>query len=106
MADYTYSIHISEILNELEKWVLTRNWFGKTEYRELEKFGDRHAVFENGSEWGTIHYDQYNATSFPVGTVNHLAKWGNEETGLDEGLLRLAGWAGLLYLGKKVYDNI
>ena len=106
MADYTDSIHISEILNESEKWVMTRNWFGKTEYRELENFGDRHAVFENGSEWGTVHYDQYNATSFPTGTINHLAKWENEETGLDERLLRLAGWAGLLYLGKKVYDNI
>ena len=106
MADYTFSIHISEILNESEKWIMTKNWLGKTEYRELEKFGDRHAVFENDSEYGTIHYDQYNATTFPVGTVNHLAKWGNEETGLPEGLLRLLGWAGLLYAGKKLADQL
>jgi len=106
MANHTSNIHISEILNEPEKWILTRDWFGKTEYREYEIFGDRDAVFENSSEWGTVHFDQYNATSFPIGTVNHLAKWGNEETGLDEGLLILAGWAGLLYLGKKMYDNI
>ncbi|MCV0366388.1 MAG: hypothetical protein K5798_03860 [Nitrosopumilus sp.] len=103
MVNYTYSIHISEILSESEKWVITHNWFGKIEYRELEKFGNRHAVFENDSEWGAVHYDQHNATSFPIGTVNHLAKWGNEETGLDEGLLRLVGWIGLLYVeGKSI----
>lgn len=106
MADSSSSIHISKILSESERWVVTRNWFGKTEYRELEKFGDRHALFENGSEWGIVHYDQYNATSFPEGTVNHLAKWGNEETGIDEGLLRVVGWVGLLYAGKKISDNI
>lgn len=106
MINYTYCIHISEIHNEPEKWIITRNWFGKTEYRELEKFGNRHAVFENNSEWGAVHYDQHNATSFPVGTVNHLAKWGNEETGLPEEILRVLGWAVLLYSGKKIWDNL
>lgn len=106
MTNYTYSIHISEIRNQPEKWIITRNWFGKTEYRELEKFGNRHVIFENGSEWGTVHYDQHNATSFPVGTVNHLAKWGNEKTGLPEEALSILVWVGLLYAGKKIADNL
>lgn len=106
MTNYTSNIHISEILRESEKWLVTRNWFGKIEYRELEKFGNRHTIFEKDSEWGTVHHDQYNATSFPEGTINHLAKWGNEKMGLDEALLRLTGWVGLIYVGKKVYDNI
>jgi len=105
MADYTESIHISEILSVPNRWIKTKDWFDKIEYRELEKFGNRHAVFEDGSEWGEVHYDEYNATSFPIGTVNHLAKWGNEETGLPENGLRLVGWLGLIYAGKKFFDR-
>lgn len=40
---------------------------------DVEKFGNGHAVFIN-SEWLEIHWDEYNVTSFPLGTVNHLAK--------------------------------
>lgn len=106
MANITQMIHVSEILNEYEKWIMTHNSLEKIEYRELEKFGNRHAVFSDGSEWGAVHYDEFNATSFPIGTINHLAKWENEQTGLPEEVLRLVGWVGLLYAGKKVLDNL
>ena len=90
-------IHISEILAKPNRW--TRTWDG---YRELESYGNRHAKFID-SEWLEIHWDQYNAVSFPTGTINHLAKWANEKSGINEGLLRLAGWGALLYLGYRFF---
>ncbi|MGH9877630.1 MAG: hypothetical protein ACRD5H_08325, partial [Nitrososphaerales archaeon] len=50
----------------------------------LSQYGNRHAVFEQGANWGIIHHDQYNPTHFPVGTLYHLAKYANEKTGIPE----------------------
>jgi len=93
-------IHISQITSESERWI--RTWDG---YREIEKFGNRHATFID-SEWLDVHWDQYNATSFPTGTVNHLAKWGNEKTGINEDVLRVAGWGALVTVGIKLLQKI
>lgn len=91
------------------RWLGDLRFDGKEGFREVEPYGNRHAVFEQGAEWGEVHYDQYNATTFPHGTVNHLAKWGNEQTGVSEGFLRLLGWGALFYgaykLGKYIDDN-
>jgi len=35
---------------------------------------------KKNADYGLVHPDQYNATSFPTGTVNHVAKWTNENT--------------------------
>ena len=83
------------------RWLSDLRFDGKEGFREVESYGNRHAVFDYGAEWGYVHDDQYNATSFPKGTVNHLARWGNEKTGIDEGFLRLVGWAALLYAAYK-----
>jgi hypothetical protein len=70
---------------------------------------NRHAVFETGAEWGTVHEDEHNATDFLVGTVNHLAKYTNERTGVPEGLAKLAivllGAYGIYRLGKWANKN-
>ncbi|MEO9306699.1 MAG: hypothetical protein ABI342_00125 [Nitrososphaera sp.] len=100
----------SEIMREYgTKWLGDLRFDGKEGFREVEKYGNRHAVFEQGAEWGEVHYDQYNATTFPPGTVNHLAKWGHEQTGINERLLRWVGWGALFYgayrLGKYLDDN-
>jgi len=93
-------IHISEITSYPERWIST--WDG---YREIEKYGNRHAKF-NGSDWLDDHLDEYNATSFPTGTINHLAHWGNEKTGINEDLLRLAGWGTLAYVVIKALKKL
>lgn len=45
-------IHGSEITSE--RWIYTSylRSDGKEEFREKKEFGNRHAVFEKGSEWG------------------------------------------------------
>jgi hypothetical protein len=64
------------------QWINTSGFppDGKEHYRELKQYGNRHAIFELGAEWGSVHLDQYNATDFPSGTLNHLAKFANEKT--------------------------
>ena len=77
-------IHRSEINSS--RWVETtilRN-DGLEEFREKPQYGNRHAVFEQGSDWGEIHYDKHNALDFPIGTTNHLAKYIEEKTGIAE----------------------
>ena len=93
-------IHISEIQSQPERWINIGDG-----YRETEQYGNRHAKFID-SQWLEVHWDQYNATSFPDGTINHLAHWGNEQTGIDEGILRLAGWGALLYAGIKILQKL
>ena len=93
-------IHISEIKSEDHRWIHT--WDG---YRELAKYGNRHAKFVD-SEWLQIHIDQHNATNFPIGTINHLAKWGNEKTAINEDILRILGWGALAVIGIKVLQKI
>jgi len=99
-----------EIMQEFgTRWLGDFRFDGKEGFREIEPYGNRHAVFDYGADWGYVHNDQYNATSFPTGTVYHLAKWGNEKTGISEGLLRITGWGALLYgaykLGKYIDEN-
>ncbi len=93
-------IHISQITSESKHWI--RTWDG---YREIERFGNRHAKFVD-SEWLDVHWDEYNATSFPIGTVNHLAKWGNEKTSINEDILRVAGWRALVAVGIKLLQKL
>jgi len=71
---------------------------GKEHFRELKQYGNRHAVFERGGTFGMVHCDQYNALDFPVGTLNHLAKYTNEKTGISENAARI-GIAALAIYG-------
>ncbi len=96
----------SEILQEIDHWICYENIEGKEVFRELEKYGNRHLVFDKGAEYGYIHYDQHNATSFPIGTINHLAKWANEKTGVNEGLGKLVLWGLGIYAGYKAIKYI
>ncbi|MCH7648268.1 MAG: hypothetical protein IIA83_06650 [Thaumarchaeota archaeon] len=93
-------IHISQIKKESYKWIPT--WGG---YREIERFGNHHAKFID-LEWLEIHWDEHNATSFPTGTINHLAKWVNENTGINEDVIRLAGGIGLAAVGIKILQKL
>ena len=95
----------SEIEREPERWVTLR-YFDRVEARERPAYGDRHVVFPGDSDLGEMHDDDYNALDFPTGTVNHLAQWGNEKTGINEDLLRLGGWAALLYLGYQILKRL
>ena len=67
----------------------------------MSKYGNRHAK-PIDNEWLDVHEDLYNATSFPVGTVNHIAHWAHEKTGINETALRALGWIGLGYWGYKL----
>ncbi|MGI0016260.1 MAG: hypothetical protein ACREBU_22800 [Nitrososphaera sp.] len=82
-------IHRAEVLTN--RWINTSGLppDGKEHYRELRQYGNRHAILEPGAECGTVHFDQYNATDFPSGTLNHLAKFANEKTGIPEGAAKL-----------------
>jgi len=93
-------IHISEIQSEPYRWMQT--WDG---YREIEKYGNRHAKLID-NEWLDVHWDEYNATSFPEGTIDHLAHWTNEKTWINENLLRLIGWGALAYAGIKLFQKL
>ena len=96
-------ISIDEVSSHPEQWVDTSYLRSddKIEYREKKKYGDRHAVFDNGAYWGEVHYDQYNATDVPVGTVNHFSNYVEEKTGLPQGLVTLATVGLGLYAGYK-----
>jgi len=69
-----------------ERWMNTSGIRSdnKEEYRERKEFGNRHVIFENGTLYGTIHHDKYNATNFPVGTVQHISKYTEEKTGIPQ----------------------
>jgi len=92
------NIHRSEINSEV--WIDTSLFAadGREHFREKKQFGNRHAVFDKGSDRGTVHYDQYNATDFPTGTVNHLANFMSQRTGANEDLGRIAIWLAGGYL--------
>lgn len=79
-----------QILSELwTRWIPDPRLDGKEAYRELSKYGNLHVVFEKGSEVGLAHWDQINATSQPI---SHLARFIHEKTGINEMLLRAAGY--------------
>lgn len=81
-----------EVRSHSEQWVNTTalRSDGKIEYREKKEFGNRHVVFEKDAFWGNVHYDQYNATDIPVGTVKHFSNYVEEKTGIPQGLVTLA----------------
>ena len=95
---------IADIMAERQRWYDTSflRTDGKVEYREKAEFGNRHAVFENGSYVGNMHVDRFNATDVPVGTVRHAGKYVEEKTGIPEPLatlgIVLAG-IGIAYVG-------
>lgn len=105
-------IHRSQITNE--KWYDTSflRMDEKQEFREKKQYGNRHVVFNPGAVWGTIHYDKYNATDFPVGTIQHTSKYTEEKTGIPEGLVTLGivavslfvGYKALKFISKKIQD--
>lgn len=95
-----------EISREIDHWIYYENLEGKKVFRELEDYGNRHVVFEKGSQFGTVHNDQYNATTFPVGTVNHIARWANEKSGVDEVIARLAIWGLGLFAAYKIAKHL
>ncbi len=96
-------MHRNEITKE--QWVDTsylRN-DGKEEFRERTKYGNRHAIFEKGSQIGYIHIDKFNATDIPVGTINHASNYVEEKTCIPRGLVTLGIIALGLFVGYKTY---
>jgi len=75
---------------------------GKREFREKPEFGNSHVVFFPNSEWGEEHIDQYNALDFPSGTVDHLAKYTEEKTGVPQTIAGAIIVLGGLILGAKL----
>jgi len=104
------SISRREIMLERWCWLPYVNFEGKEVFRELKKYGNRHAIFDKGAEWGYVHSDKYNATDFPIGTRDHIAKWLSEKIGINEKLARfLVSIAGLYVgykTGKYLYKNL
>lgn len=74
---------------------------GKEEFRERVNYGNRHAVFEKGSQIGYVHIDKFNATDIPLGTINHASNYVEEKTGIPQGLVTLGGIALGLFAGYK-----
>lgn len=98
-------IHRSE--TKSNRWINTTylRTDGKEEFRERKEFGNRHAVFMKGSEWGELHHDEYNATDFPIGTVNHTAKYVEEKTGIPQELATAGIIIGAGYIGYKILKH-
>ena len=95
-----------------ERWINTSDVRSdnKEEYRERKEFGNRHVIFEKGSLFGEVHYDKYNATDFPVGTVQHVSNYTEEKTGIPAVLVTLGivavsaflGYKAIKYVAKKI----
>ena len=95
-----------------ERWMNTSDVRSdsKEEYRERKQFGNRHVIFEKGVLFGEVHHDKYNATDFPVGTVQHVSNYTEEKTGIPAGLVTLGivvvsaflGYKAIKYVAKKI----
>jgi len=98
--------HISEMTND--RWMNTSfaRFDDKIEFRERPQFGNTHVVFPKDSEWGEEHIDTYNALDFPSGTVDHLAKYSEEKTGIPETIARGVIVVGGLILGAKLLQYL
>lgn len=53
-----------------------------------------------------MHHDDHNAIDFPTGTLDHAAQYTNEQTGLDEGLMKVAIAGGTIYVGYKLVKAV
>jgi len=82
-------LHRSEITSD--RWTDTSiiRFDGREEFREKPEYGNGHAIFELGSEWGEYHIDEHNALDFPQGTLNHTALYVNEQTGIPQTAAKL-----------------
>jgi len=98
----------NDIEGHPERWMNTSGVRSdnKEEYRERKEFGNRHVIFENGSLFGEVHYDKYNATDFPVGTVKHFSNYTEEKTGIPARLVTLGIIAVTAFLGYKAIKYI
>ena len=96
-------ISIDEVRSHPEQWSNTSfvRSDDKTEYREKKEYGNKHVVFEKDALFGDVHYDQYNATDIPFGTVNHFSNYVEEKTSIPQGLVALATIGVSLYVGYK-----
>lgn len=99
-------LHISEMTSE--RWIETSivRFDGKREFRERPKYGNRHVVFMNNSEWGEIHEDEYNALDFPNGTADHFSKYAEEKTGIPGLIVKGAVIVGGLFLALKLFQKL
>ena len=100
MHNSDMQISIYQIGAERERWQDTSfaRPDGRIEYREKKEFGNRHAVFERGAYFGTVHHDQFNATDVPFGTIRHISNYVDEQTGIKHTLPIVGGLALGLYL--------
>lgn len=94
-------IHRADITPQ--RWLNTTGFppDGREHFRELRAYGNRHAIFAPGSEWGIVHSDEHNATDFPFGTFNHLTHYVSERTGIPVGLVKLGMLGASLYFGSR-----
>jgi len=110
----TEMIHRSEIIPE--QWVDTSfaRFDGRQEFREKPQYGNRHAIFNPGSDWGEVEVDEYNAADFPNGTLNHLSKYTEEKTAIPQeiakvGIVLGAGYVLyklIKYFGENKFDRL
>ncbi len=91
----------NEIMKQPDRWLRYVNGDKET-FREKKEFGNRHAIFDIGVEIGEVHADVYNALDFPIGTVNHVAKWMNEKFGINETVARVGLYAIGIYGAYKI----
>lgn len=95
-----------------ERWANTSSLRtdNKEEFREYPKYGNRHAVFEKGSDIGYIHIDEDNALDIPIGTINHVSKYVEEKTGIPKWLTNLVivgiGLIVLVKAGKSIAKSL
>lgn len=98
-------IHRIDIQRDADRWLPDIRLDGVEAYRERPKYGNQH-VLHVGSGWFVSHEDQHNAYDVPVGTVNHVAHWAHEKTGINESVLKVTGWAMLLYGAYRLTKSI
>lgn len=108
-CDYKQLITIQQVQNN--QWVNVSQFsnFGWQDYRQLPQYGNGHAVFRQGSDIGEVHYNIYNATDFPLGTIAHLAQYFSEHTSLMQQIwvfLIVAFSFFILYLVAKFLANL
>lgn len=92
-CNFRGSITREQVTNS--NWVNTSKFSlsSMDEFREKMQFGFRHAEFQKSSDIGTVHYDMYDATDIPFGTVAHLSQYFSENTGISDSF-----WIAVLFI--------